>query len=161
MGDVSIRRADLSSEADQQAIVELIDAYARDPMGRGQPLTDEVKQRLIPGLQTHPTSLIFLAVHKQQPIGIALCFIGFSSFKARRLTNIHDLAVLPEYRGKGIGTMLLQAVEQDAEREGHCAITLEVDEVNQRALKTYLASGYEGERQGVANGRTFFMKKLL
>lgn len=161
MAEVSTRIADLDSAADQQAVVELIDAYASDPMGSGKPLPEEVKQRLIPGLQAHPTAFAIFALEGARPIGIVVCFVGFSTFKGLPLTNIHDLAVLPEFRGQGIGKMLLTAVEQQARDNGHCAVTLEVDEVNKRARKTYLAAGYEGERQGVANGQTFFMKKML
>ena len=161
MSEFNIREADLNCEADQLAVAELIDAYAADPMGRGQPLSQEVKLRLIPGLQSHPMAHVFLALEERKPIGIAVCFVGFSTFNALLLTNIHDLAVLPEYRGRGIGKMLLAAVENKARQDGHCAVTLEVDEVNGRAQQTYAAAGYEGERPGVVNGRTFFWKKLL
>ena len=102
-----------------------------------------------------------LAFDGDRPVGIALCFVGFSSFKAKPLLNIHDLAVLPDYRGQGIGRQLLAAVEQTAREKGHCAVTLEVDEQNQRAQKTYLAAGFHDQREYVAQGRTFFMKKLL
>ena len=37
----------------------------------------------------------------RRAVGLALCFVGFSSFKARPLINIHDIAVRPEVRGQG------------------------------------------------------------
>ena len=59
---IEIVEADLARSDHQQAVVELVDAYARDPMGNGAPLAAEVRAALIPGLRRHPTTLIFLPV---------------------------------------------------------------------------------------------------
>jgi len=103
---VDIVEADLSCVKHQTAIVELVNAYAMDAMGNGQPLPAEVRGALIPGLQNHPTTIVFLAYREGQPVGIAVCFRGFSTFAARPLINIHDLAILPEFRGQKIGPKL-------------------------------------------------------
>src|SRR5262249_60715742 len=95
MQPIEIVEADLELAAHQRAVVELTDAYAMDPMGNGRPLSDEVRGALIPGLRAHPTTMIFLAYQGGNPIGIATCFRGFSSFAARPLLNIHDLAGVP------------------------------------------------------------------
>jgi hypothetical protein len=44
---VEIVEADLSRAEHQQAVLELVDAYAADPMGNGEPLTDEVRSSLV------------------------------------------------------------------------------------------------------------------
>jgi len=44
-----------------------------------------------------------------------VCFRGFSTFAAAPLINVHDLAVVPGFRGQGIGRRLLEAVEMYAE----------------------------------------------
>ena len=36
-----------------------------------------------------------------KPVGLATTFEGFSTFAAKPLINIHDIAVLPDYRGRG------------------------------------------------------------
>ena len=159
MTSITTRLADLEDDADQQTVVDLIDAYASDPMGRGEQLSEEVKQRLLPGLRNHPTTLIVLAYYEGEPAGIALCFLGFSSFRAQSLLNIHDLAVLPEFRSRGIGRQLLQAVEQLAKDRNCWGVTLEVDERNKRARQTYAAAGFLEEHFGPGGGRTFFLKK--
>src|SRR5262245_37970629 len=117
---IQIVQADLSRRDHQEAIVFLIDAYSRDPMGDEKPLPDDVKQRLIPGLREHPTTLAFLAYDDAKPVGLALCFRGFSSFYAKPLINIHDAVVLPEYRGKGVGRKLLEAVAEHGRKIGCC-----------------------------------------
>ena len=80
-----------------------------DSMGNGHPLPSDVFDRLVPALRQHPTSMVFLAYLEERAVGIATCFLGFSTFAARALINIHDLAVLPECRGQGVGPALLSA----------------------------------------------------
>ncbi len=66
-------------------------------MGNGKSLSPEARRALIPGLQEHPTTVIFLAYQGGKAIGVAVCFLGFSTFDAKPLLNIHDLAVLPAH----------------------------------------------------------------
>jgi ribosomal protein S18 acetylase RimI-like enzyme len=158
---IDIVEADLEREDHQQAVSELVNAYAQDPMGAGRPLPAENLRRLIPGLQQHPTTLIFLAYEEQRPIGIAVCFIGFSTFAALPLVNIHDLAILPAYRGRGIGRRLLSEVERKARDLGCCKLTLEVQENNHRARGVYQSSGFEqAVHQAEAGGALFLSKRL-
>ena len=77
---IAIVEADLGNPQHQDAIVHLIDAYARDPMGGGKALPEEVRTALIPGLQRHPTTLVFLAWHSTTPVGIAICFGFLATF---------------------------------------------------------------------------------
>jgi hypothetical protein len=61
LNDVLIRRADLSSPADAAAYVAMLDMYSRDPLGDAKPLDDDVRERIVPGLLEHPTTLVWLA----------------------------------------------------------------------------------------------------
>jgi ribosomal protein S18 acetylase RimI-like enzyme len=161
MESVEIVEADLSREDHRKAVIDLIDAYAMDPMGNGSPLPGDVKNALIPGLKKHPTTLILLAYVNGEAMGIAVCFIGFSTFAARPLVNIHDLAVLPGYRGSGVGRLLLAGVERKAREMGCCKVTLEVLENNRRALKVYDAAGFsQATYTEAAGGALCYAKKL-
>ncbi len=161
MSNVEIVEADLGWVAHQQAVVELIDAYAADPMGNGQPLPPEVRGNLIDGLRRHPTTLIFLAWQDNRAVGIAICFRGFSTFHARPLLNIHDLAVLPDCRGAGIGRRLLDAVADKAAQLNCCKLTLEVLENNHRARRLYEAAGFAQARYHESAGGSLFYAKPL
>lgn len=161
MPPVEITEADLSRPEHQQAIEYLIDQYARDPMGGGTPLPDAVRRELVPGLRAHPTTVVFLAYSEGEPVGIAVCFRGFSTFAARPLINVHDLAVLPTHRRQGIGTSLLQAVESKARATGCCKVTLEVLEQNQRARRVYEALGFVRPGYGAIGGETHYLWKPL
>jgi ribosomal protein S18 acetylase RimI-like enzyme len=158
---IRIVEADLSLAEHQEAVLALVDAYSRDAMGNGKPLDQDVRTRLIPGLRRHPTTLIFLAFDGVQPIGAAVCFIGFSSFAAKPIINIHDFVVLPTSRGKGIGRRLLEAVEAKARELGCCKLTLEVMDKNHQAIRMYQAAGFERYSLQEEAGEAIFMSKPL
>jgi len=141
MTDVQVTLADLNDPVQQAAVVELLDMYARDEFGSGQPLAAEARNALVPGLVRHGAR-VYLASRGEQPLGLAICFAGFSTFRARPLLNIHDLAVRPEARGLGIGRLLLARIEADARELGYCRVTLEVRADNARAQGLYRRMGF-------------------
>ena len=100
---VQVVEADLRSRPHRDALVRLLDTYAQDEMGIGRPLEDAVSQRLVEELQEHPCCLILLAQVESKSVGLAICFLGYSTFAARPLVNLHDLIVEPGFRGQGIG----------------------------------------------------------
>lgn len=153
--------ADLEQPEHQQIVAALINAYSTDPMGDGHPLSAEAAQRLIPGLRKHPTTLILLAFEGKKPVGIAVCFRGFSTFAARPLMNIHDLHVLPSHQGRGIGRGLIEAVAAKARELDCCKLTLEVQNQNHRARKTYAASGFRQQHDESPGGGVIFMTRPL
>jgi GNAT superfamily N-acetyltransferase len=159
----TIRPADLHSPRDGARVLQLLDAYAADPMGQGEPLAAEVKSRLIPALAAFPTSLAFLALDEAEvPVGFATCFLGFSTFAALPLLNVSDFFVLPEHRGHGIGRSLLQAIEVEARARGCCRVTLEVQEKNERARRVYAALGYQQAVYTMeAGGSLYYLKSLV
>jgi len=159
--EISYVRADLDEPKHRIAVRELVAAYARDPMGSGSGLPEQVLDRLVPGLHAHPTSLVFLAFDGATPAGVAVCFVGFSTFAARSLINVHDLAVLPAYRRRGVGRGLLEQVERRA-RELDCVkITLEVREENTAALALYRSFGFGDADIGAGALRTWFLERRL
>jgi ribosomal protein S18 acetylase RimI-like enzyme len=158
---ITVVEADLEKPAHQQAILELTDTYARDPMGQGGPLSARVRGTLIAALRRHPTTHIFLAFAQSEAVGIATCFRGFSSFHAQPLLNIHDLAIKPGRRGQGIGRQLLDVVAQRARDLGCYSVTLEVGGNNRNARALYEAVGFRQAGSDEAVGPMVFMSKKL
>ncbi|MCI0361573.1 MAG: GNAT family N-acetyltransferase [Planctomycetaceae bacterium] len=154
---MSVFLADLSNPAHQAAILDLLDMYCRNEFGDGKPLTHETRANLISGLIKHGGARVFLAYEGDEPAGLALCFVGFSSFKARPLVNVHDLAVAPRFRGRGIGKALLDAVADDARALGCCKVTLEVRADNAKAIELYRRAGFESTQPA----ETWFLAKKL
>ena len=158
---VEILEADLDRQEHQHAVVALVEAYAMDPMGDGKALSKEVRRELIPGLQLHPTTIIFLAFQDKKAVGIATCFGGFSTFAARPLINIHDFYVIPEVRGQKIGQMILRAIEHKARDTGCCKVTLEVQQNNYRAQRVYEAAGFSRSVYLETAGGALFLSKAI
>ena len=157
--DVRVREADFDDQRDIDGFIAVLDSYAGSAIGGGRALTADVCERVVPLLREHPTSLVLLALVGEERVGIAVCFFGLSTFRARPLLNIHDLAVLPEYQGKGVGPALLEAVEERARRKGCCRLTLEVLDDNTRARAVYRRFGFEDSVVGKSATR-FLVKPL-
>jgi GNAT superfamily N-acetyltransferase len=151
--------ANLDDAVHAQSVVEILDSYARDPIGGGRPLSKRVRERLVPELRAQSHARILLALDGDRPIGVAVCFLGFSTFAARPLLNLHDLAVLPEQRGRGAGRALLEAVESRARNEGCCKVTLEVRQDNERARALYARVGFHDFAPGADAVNTRFLQK--
>ena len=158
---LTIRLADYADAADGAALVSLLDAYARDPMGGGEPLSDDVRGRLVPALASAPGAFSLIAWLDDQPVGLVNCFVTLSTFAASPLVNIHDLAVMPGHRGAGIGRALMDAVEAEALQRGACKVTLEVLSGNDRAQQLYKACGYGDYQLDPAAGHALFWQKAL
>jgi len=159
--DVEVAEADLTNPDHARGLVEILDCYARDPMGGARPLPQPVRERLVPGLAAQANALVLLAFARGGPVGAAVCFRGFSTFAARPLLNIHDLAVLPEFRSLGIGRALLEAAEARARQLGCCKLTLEVREDNERARCLYKSVGFGDFAPGAEPTPTLFLEKRL
>ena len=156
-----IVNADLSNARHASAIVELLNGYAMDAMGGGQPLADFAKSNLIAALSKRNDVHVVLAFVDDAPAGVAICIEGFSTFACQPLLNIHDLAVDEKFRGQGISKKLIAQVEQVALGLGCCKITLEVLEGNQRAKALYQSTGFAGYELNPAMGKAMLLQKKL
>jgi len=158
---ITIRLADYSDPQDAAVIVDLLDQYARDPMGGGKPLSDHTRAHLVAALGARADALTFLAFDGTAPAGLLNAFEGFSTFACKPLLNVHDIAVHPDHRGKGIGRDLMDAVEAEARTRGCCKLTLEVLAGNTRARGVYEAAGYHAYELDPAMGSALFLEKAL
>ena len=159
--NIEIVEANLADPAHAESVLAVLDSYVLDPMRGATPLPTEVRQRVVPGLRAHPTSLVLLALQEKKAVGLAVCFVGFSTFRASPLLNVHDLAVLPECRGLGIGRRLLAAAEACARQRGCCKLTLEVRQDNHRARGLYQTFGFGRAPAGEERAPTLFLEKFL
>ena len=159
--DIRVRIADYRQRDDAAAITALLSAYARDPMGGGQDLSERVKQGLVPALAQIPAALSVLASVDGEPAGLCNCFEGFSTFQCRPLMNIHDVVVLADYRGYGLSGRMLALVEREARARGCCKLTLEVLAGNGAARHAYRKFGFQGYELDPALGQAQFWQKPL
>ena len=160
-----IRLADLRDPQNQRGILQLLDHYSQHPMGNGTSLEASIIDSVMQGLMAHPTTAVFLAfgpevTEYESPLGMAICFVGFSTFKARQLINVHDLIVRDQVRGQGIGGTLLDAVIEFAKQQRFCAVTLEVRRDNP-ARTLYARKGFQALEEPLSEDCMLFGKLQL
>lgn len=86
-------------------------------------------------IQKDPDSIL-VAVEDERVVGTQLVIDDFMPFLFR-------LSVHPEYRGKGIGTELLQRGEKILRARGHNHINILVDSDDTELQNLYVKQGYE------------------
>jgi len=133
---------DFSNEEHCSQLAALINQYIADPMGGGTPLTPLMQLKLVDGLANHPACFVLFVLNEGEIVGMATCFINFSTFKAKPFINIHDLMIDNRHRGKGFGRSLLNKIESIARERKYCKITLEVREDNYTAQSLYYELGF-------------------
>jgi ribosomal protein S18 acetylase RimI-like enzyme len=158
---IEIIQADLTVAHHANAVIALMDEYARDPMGGGSGLSDYARTNLISELAKRKTAYVILALVAGQPAGLVNCLEGFSTFACQPLLNIHDAIVSVPYRGMGLSKLMLKLVEQIAIDLGCCKLTLEVLEHNYPAQQAYRSFGFNGYELNPQMGKALFWEKKL
>ncbi len=158
---LQVSRCDPASPAHAEALVRLLDAYARDPMGGGEGLSASVQAELVPRLAARSDWVGLIAWREGEPLGLLNAFEGFSTFRAAPLMNIHDVAVLPTARRLGVASALFAAIEAEARTRGCCKLTLEVLSGNAVALALYATQGFAAYQLDPAAGQALFLQKWL
>jgi len=158
---VIVKAVDFLNADHVRAMIALLDMYARDPMGGGHGLADAVKSRLPEDLANMAGAINLVAWSGDEAVGLLNAFAGYSTFKAQPLVNVHDVAVLPAHRAKGVGQALLTELERVARERGYCKITLEVLSGNTHARRSYERFGFEDYALDPKMGAACFMQKWL
>ncbi|GAB4405935.1 MAG: GNAT family N-acetyltransferase [Rhodoferax sp.] len=159
-----VSQVDYQDPQQMRDLLNLLDGYARDPMGGGEPLRAEVLARLPQAMASRPHLFSVMAFDDAQgglPIGLVNCIEGFSTFAAQALVNIHDVVVVPSHRGRGVGLALFEAVEALARARGACKLTLEVLSGNRPAQALYRRMGFVNYQLDPALGEAWMMQKWL
>ncbi|MBN1604904.1 MAG: GNAT family N-acetyltransferase [Chitinispirillaceae bacterium] len=140
---LSIQIADLTDDVHCSYVIALVNEYRCDSMGGSLgAIAKESELELLHGLRNHPSSIVYFALLNGTVAGMAVCFTGFSTFRAKKLLNIHDLILYRDYRKKGIGTWFLKKIAEEVSNAGYCKLTLEVRTDNKFAKKAYRKVGF-------------------
>ncbi len=81
------------------------------------------------------------AQEQSRPVGFALFFYNYSTWRGRAGIHLEDLFVMPEFRGRGIGKRLLSRVAARAVEQGLDRLRWDVLEWNQTAIDFYRSIG--------------------
>jgi ribosomal protein S18 acetylase RimI-like enzyme len=159
--NVTVIKANYLDARHEKEIQGLLNIYASDPMGGGQPLNNKVKENIVKELSRLPYAFSLIAYRGAEPVGLANCFESFSTFACKPLINIHDFVVLEKYRGNGISQKMLDKVEEIAISKGCCKITLEVLSNNDRAKAAYKKFGFSSYELDPKAGVALFWQKKI
>lgn len=84
---------------------------------------------------------MLIATASETPVGYALFFPYFASFRGQRGVYLEDVYISSKYRGQGIGKRLLRAVAATAANRGCERIDFQVLEWNEPAIRFYQKLG--------------------
>jgi ribosomal protein S18 acetylase RimI-like enzyme len=158
---IQVLEADLTVPEHASALIQLMDEYARDPMGGANALSQFAKENLVSELKKRDTAHVILAFVDGKPAGLVTCLEGFSTFACRPLLNVHDAVVSAKYRGRGLCKRMLEVAEAMAQRLGCCKMTLEVLEGNVAAQAAYRSCGFTAYELDPRMGKALFWEKKL
>jgi len=156
----TFRIADLSDERDQEQVVSLLSSFSLES-SHPQPLPEEIRDTICANLREFPVTLVYFVEHQDIPIGIAVCFLGFSTFQNAHVMNIHDFYIQKEHQGTGVGKRFLDFIEHQARNHGCCKVTLEVYQKNVRANIFFENHGYSGGRKVTPENIVYALSKSL
>jgi ribosomal protein S18 acetylase RimI-like enzyme len=135
-------KVDLQDEKHCSQLLRLLNEYMEDEMGILKPMPGNLKLKIIDGLRKHSAYIGFFACIDKEFAALANCNLNFSTWKAKPLINIHDFIVSPQFRKRGVGMFLLEAIENYARENGYCRINLEVRQDNYKAQNLYKKAGF-------------------
>lgn len=125
-----------TTRADAPALLNLIDALA--DYEKLTPPDPAAKERLVRDMFTERPRIESLIVKVDgMPAGYTLFFETYSSFLALPTLYLEDLFVLPEFRGRRVGSALFREMIAEAHRRGCGRMEWSVLDWNQLAIDFY------------------------
>jgi GNAT superfamily N-acetyltransferase len=88
-----------------------------------------------------PKAFCDIAEWDGEPVGFALWFLNFSTFRGRSGLYIEDLFVRPAHRSRGVGGALLQNLAERCLAQGWARLEWAVLDWNEPAIDFYEAQG--------------------
>ena len=134
-----IRKATAADAALILEFIRALAAFERAPNA----VTATEEGLLRDGFGPNPFYYCLIAEHNGRPAGFAFYFFNYSTWVGRPGIYVEDLFVLPEFRRRGIGKVLLKQVAAIALEHGCQRLQWEVLDWNTPAIDFYRAMGAE------------------
>lgn len=129
---ITIRRA---TKEDCPALLGLIKELA-DYEKAPQEVTVTLAHFEESGFGAQPVWWGFVAALENKVVGFALYYIRYSTWKGQCL-YLEDFLVTEEHRGKGIGALLFERIQQEAREKGFRRMVWQVLDWNEPAINFY------------------------
>lgn|SRR5690606_11382080 len=89
--------------------------------------------------------MAFVALFEQKIAGGMTVYILDQYYSEKRLAYIFDLAVLPKYQHKGIGTQMINFIKRYCKERDFEEIFVQADAIDEYALSFYRSTGISEE----------------
>jgi GNAT superfamily N-acetyltransferase len=140
---VLVRRATTADIPTLHALVRDLAAYEREPDAVVATEADMLRE----GFGPSPSFHALVAEHEHEPIGFALYFFTYSTWRGRRCLYLEDLFVRPEHRGRGAGIALMRHLAREAVDQACARFCWQVLDWNEPSIAFYERLGARIERQ--------------
>lgn len=140
-----------ATQSDMPKVLELIKELAVFEKEPDAVIVTE-KDLIEHGFGKNPLFTCFVAEREQEIVAIALIYFRFSTWKGKTV-HLEDLIVKQEFRGQGLGTLLLDEVIKYGYSQGVQRICWEVLDWNTSAINFY-------EKQGAKILKDWYLAQL-
>ncbi len=137
---VELELIGVSSEHEGLLLQLARDFHAED----GHPLSERGAKALTQAARGHPLARVWLIRERDQIVGYTVLGLGFGIEYGGADAFVDDLYLVPEARGRGLGSVVLGLLEEQARELGLAALFLVVDPDNTPAQRLYRRRGFEG-----------------
>lgn len=140
--EVEIRKGHRDDLPQVYALIKELAEFERAP----QEVTNTLEDMELDGFGENPIFRFFVAESEAAIVGIALYYIGYSTWKGKMLF-LEDLVVTEKLRRAGIGRKLFKAVAQEAKKTRAKRFKWQVLEWNEPAIAFYkkIGANLDGE----------------
>jgi len=147
MSEIAIR------EAGEEDLAAILRAYEQSGIGGGVSFTPEEARRQFARFRQYPSYRFFVAETDGTIAGTyALIILDNLAKRGARAGVVEDVAVLPEFQGRGIGRAMMAHARAECVRAGCYKMTLSSNVAREGAHRFYDALGFE------RHGYSFLMR---
>ena len=146
----------VAEPADAQAVAELLDAFNRE-FATPTPGPDVLATRLRTLLAGNA---VVALVSGAPPVAVALMTLRPNAWYAGPVALLDELYVVPELRGRGIGSALLALVEVTARQRGAELLEINVDGEDTDTRRFYERHGYTNTEPGQHEPMLYYYREL-
>jgi ribosomal protein S18 acetylase RimI-like enzyme len=143
-------RAAVTEDAD--ALLDLVEAFYRE---EGYPFERSAARRTLIGLVRAPArGWVWVIERRSKPVGYVVVTLGYSLEYRGTTALVDELYLVPEHRGRGLGSQALRLVERVCSSSRVRTVHLEVERSNAGADALYRRLGFADR------GRSLLTKTL-
>jgi ribosomal protein S18 acetylase RimI-like enzyme len=120
----------------------------------GHPMSAKAEESLKKAFEPSPYVQVFVIRENGVIAGYGILCYSWSIEFGGMTSYLDDFYMKPDFRGRGLGTMAMEAFEDMSRAKGCCIFHLETEAANTKAKAFYLERGMED------TGRSLLIRKL-